>query len=184
MARRRCQPPSPAPIAGTLTLVLAGALALGMALGTGPGAAARAAAAVDRVLVLKGERRLELLGDGAVIRSYRVALGRQPRGPKQVQGDGRTPEGVYRLDGFNAASRFHRAIHISYPDAADKVLAQRLGRSPGGGIMLHGLPRERPRWGAEHWMYNWTNGCIAVTDAEMDEIWRLVGPGTPIEIRP
>jgi murein L,D-transpeptidase YafK len=138
----------------------------------------------DKIVVMKGEKRLYLLRDGEVVRSYRVALGRQPRGTKLYEGDGRTPEGRYVLDARNADSRFYRAFHVSYPNASDRARASALGQAAGGLIMIHGLPRERPAWGAEHWMYNWTTGCIAVTDREMDEIWESVEVGTPIEIRP
>lgn len=147
-------------------------------------ALAGGAAEADRVVVVKGERRLYLLRDGLVLKSFRVALGRQPRGTKLYEGDGRTPEGRYVLDGRNADSRFYRAIHVSYPGRADRARAQALGEAAGGAIMVHGLPNERPGWGEEHWMYNWTNGCIAVTNREMDEIWDSVEVGTPIEIRP
>ena len=160
-------------VAACLTLALAG----------GAAEAARPAKA-DRVVVVKGERRLYLLRDGLVLKSFRVALGRQPRGTKLYEGDGRTPEGRYLLDGRNADSRFYRAIHVSYPGRADRTRAQALGETAGGAIMVHGLPNERPGWGEEHWMYNWTNGCIAVTNREMDEIWDSVELGTPIEIRP
>ena len=88
------------------------------------------------------------------------------------------------LDARNPDSRFYRAFHVSYPNAADRERARELHQTAGGLIMIHGLPLERPNWGADHWMYNWTTGCIAVTDREMDEIWDSVDVGTPIEIRP
>jgi murein L,D-transpeptidase YafK len=162
---------------------LGGALLLAAAgLWTLPAAAEGAKA--DKVVVVKHEQRLYLMRDGQVLKSYRVALGRQPRGTKLYEGDGRTPEGRYVLDARNADSRFYRALHVSYPNAADRERARALGQAAGGLIMVHGLPRERPNWGGEHWMYNWTTGCIAVTDREMDEIWDSVDVGTPIEIRP
>ncbi len=149
-----------------------------------PAKAAAPVAKADKVVVLKGERRLYLLRDGQVLKSYRIALGKQPRGTKLHQGDGRTPEGRYELDRRNGASGYHRAIHVSYPNAADRARARALGQAAGDLIMIHGLPNERPDWGEEHWMYNWTSGCIAVTNREMDEIWASVDLGTPIEIRP
>jgi murein L,D-transpeptidase YafK len=162
---------------------LRGALLLaGAALCAAPAAAEGVKA--DKVVVVKHEQRLYLLHDGQVLKSYRVALGRQPHGTKLYEGDGRTPEGKYVLDARNADSRFYRALHVSYPNAADRERAHALGQAAGGLIMVHGLPRERPGWGSEHWMYNWTTGCIAVTDREMDEIWDSVDVGTPIEIRP
>ena len=157
-------------------------MALGMAWAPAAGAALLGHA--DRVVVVKGERRLYLLRGSEVLKSYRVALGRQPKGTKLEEGDGRTPEGQYTLDRRNTGSRFYRAIHVSYPNAVDRARSRALGEAAGGLIMLHGLPNERPQWGEEHWMYNWTSGCIAVTNAEMDEIWDSIGPDTPIEIRP
>ena len=139
---------------------------------------------VDRVLVLKGERELRLLAGARTVRAYRVALGPAPAGPKRQLGDGRTPEGVYVLDWRNPGSRFHRSIHISYPGPADRERARQLGVDPGGAIMIHGLPNGKGWIGPEHARFDWTDGCIAVTDAEMDEIWAMVEDGTPIEILP
>ena len=118
------------------------------------------------------------------MRSYRVALGWDPVGPKQFQGDGRTPEGQYELDWRNPESKFYRAIHISYPAPADLARARSQGLPPGGNIMIHGLPNDLEIIGADHAKWDWTEGCIAVTNAEMDEIWSYVDDGTPIEIRP
>lgn len=139
---------------------------------------------VDKVLVVKSRHRLMLLKDGAVLRSYEVALGKEPLGAKMCRGDKKTPEGSYVLDRRNPFSRFHRAIHISYPNRADRERAQEQGVSPGGEVMIHGLPRGKEQMGELHTMIDWTDGCIAVTNEQMDEIWRLVADGTPIEIRP
>ena len=138
----------------------------------------------DKVVVFKALRRLMLMRDGTPIRSYRIALGRQPVGPKVQEGDGRTPEGHYVLDWRNPQSRFYRSIHVSYPNAADRRRAHRRGVSPGGDIMIHGLPAPAAEVGADHVKWDWTEGCIAVTNDEMDEIWELVDNGTPIDIRP
>jgi len=132
---------------------------------------------VDRVVVNKGRREMLLLSGESVVRSYRVALGRDPVGHKEREGDGRTPEGRYTIDRRNPKSRYHLALHISYPNTADNERASALGIAPGGDIMIHGL-----KAGAAHPGSDWTQGCIAVTDAEMDEIWDLVPDGTPIEI--
>ncbi|MDH5750668.1 MAG: L,D-transpeptidase family protein [Rhodospirillales bacterium] len=140
-------------------------------------------AKADKVIVLKSERRLVLFRNGTPLKSYRVALGRSPRGAKTRQGDGRTPEGVYVLDWRNRKSRFYRSIHVSYPGPADRDRARREGVSPGGDIMIHGLPNGRGAIGPDHTRWDWTDGCIAVTNAEIDEIWSLVDDGTPIEIR-
>jgi murein L,D-transpeptidase YafK len=138
----------------------------------------------DRVLVLKNERRLILMNKGAILRSYKVALGRQPVGRKIRQGDGRTPEGKYILDNRNGRSRFYRSIHISYPNCGDIANAKKRGVNPGEGIMIHGLPRGFEDLADVHTKRNWTRGCIAVSNREMDEIWAMVPNGTPIEIRP
>lgn len=139
---------------------------------------------VDRVLVLKKARTLELLSQGKVIKTYRVALGGVPVGPKAQQGDHKTPEGVYVLDSRNAHSQFHKSIHISYPNARDRAVARRNGVSPGGDVFVHGLPNGYGWIGTGHRARDWTDGCIAVTDDEIDEIWLAVPDGTPIEIRP
>jgi murein L,D-transpeptidase YafK len=138
----------------------------------------------DRVLVLKKERTLQLLIQGKVIKTYKVALGGDPVGAKIRQGDHKTPEGLYVLDSRNAHSRFYKSIHISYPSAQDRAAARRNHVSPGGDVFVHGLPNGYGWLGASHRARDWTDGCIAVTNREMDEIWLAVGDGTPIEIRP
>ncbi len=140
---------------------------------------------VDRILVVKHERKLYLLRDGRPVAEFRIALGRNPRGPKIREGDGRTPEGLYFVAGFKPDSDFYKAILISYPNRQDRERARRLGVDPGGAIMIHGLdPAIDPALRRDHWRFNWTNGCIAVTDEEMDILWRTVRWGTPVEIRP
>jgi murein L,D-transpeptidase YafK len=136
------------------------------------------------VIVLKRSRRLLLLREDRVLRDYPIALGRNAVGPKRQRRDGRTPEGSYVLGARVADSRFHRALRISYPDAGDRERARRAGVDPGGDVMVHGLPDGEGWIGEEHRRFDWTDGCIAVTDEEMDEIWELVDDGTPIEIRP
>lgn len=138
----------------------------------------------DSILILKKDHVMELLAGGKVIRTYEVALGRGGLEPKQREGDDRTPEGHYTIDSRNAASRFYKALHISYPDAEDRKRAAKLGVPPGGAIMIHGLPNGMAWLGPTHRMYDWTAGCVAVTDGEIDEIWDLVPVGTPVEIRP
>ena len=138
----------------------------------------------DRVLVLKKERTLQLLSQGKVIKTYNVALGGDPVGPKARQGDHKTPEGIYILDSRNPHSRFHRAIHISYPNAKERAAAREKGVSPGGDVFIHGLPNGYGFVGESHRLKDWTDGCIAVTNQEIDEIWNAVPDGTPIEIRP
>jgi murein L,D-transpeptidase YafK len=139
---------------------------------------------VDRVIVNKAKRELLLMHAGIVVKSYRVALGRNPVGPKTRQGDGKTPEGVYSISRRNPASAFHRALRVSYPNSADRAQAKRLGVAPGGDIMIHGLPNGQGRIGKAHLQTDWTEGCVAVTNAEIEEIWGLVRDGTRVEINP
>jgi murein L,D-transpeptidase YafK len=138
----------------------------------------------DRVIVLKKERILRLESHGREIKTYKVALGGDPIGAKTRQGDHKTPEGIYVLDFRNAHSKFYKAIHISYPSAHDRAAAREPGVSPGGDVFLHGLPNGYGFVGAAHRLKDWTDGCIAVTNVEIDEIWAAVADGTPIEIRP
>ncbi len=127
---------------------------------------------------------MELRANGNVIRTYKVALGQGGLAPKQREGDARTPEGRYVIDARNAASAYHKALHISYPNSDDRRRATQLGVRPGGDVMIHGLPNGKGWVGPAHRLYDWTLGCIAVTDQEIDEIWDMVPIGTPVEIRP
>ncbi|MDO8862858.1 L,D-transpeptidase family protein [Haliea sp. E1-2-M8] len=136
---------------------------------------------VDTVLVIKSERMLYLKYEGEILRRYPVSLGPVPWGHKQQEGDERTPEGRYVLDYKNAGSRFYKSIRVSYPNLRDRLRAEELGVDPGGNIMIHGQP-EGAEEGAQ--LFNWTDGCIAVSNEHMDEIWQLVTVGTPIEILP
>jgi murein L,D-transpeptidase YafK len=138
----------------------------------------------DRVVVLKGERKLVLMRGDQVLKVYRVALGRYAKGAKTRLGDAKTPEGSYTLDYRLSKSAFHRAIHISYPNARDRALARSQGVEPGGKIMIHGLAKNWTADDLNHPNLDWTQGCIAVTNREIEEIWRLVSDGTPIDIHP
>ena len=137
--------------------------------------------AVDLVRVDKSDRTLTLYAQGHAVRTYTgIQLGDEPVGPKHFQGDERTPEGRYTLDYGNPHSAYHLSLHISYPDAQDRTYARARGRSPGGDIFIHGQPNgyeARPEG-------DWTDGCIALSDTEIEEVWNLVGDGTPIEIVP
>ncbi len=138
----------------------------------------------DMVLVVKSESKLYLLKNQKVLSEYKVAFGANPKGHKQQEGDERTPEGKYILDYKKDDSAFYKAIHISYPNEADKKRAKEAGVNPGGFIMIHG---QKNRLGWLSWItqnFNWTDGCIAVSNSAMDEIWKAVSAGTPIEIRP
>jgi len=141
-----------------------------------------ASALADKVLVLKGERKLLLMKGNEVLKTYTVSLGANPVGFKVREGDRKTPEGNYVLDRHNAHSQYHRSIHISYPNADDVARARKLGVSPGGELYIHGLPNDFH--GDSEALGDWTEGCIAVNNAEIDEIWRAVADGTPIEIKP
>lgn len=138
----------------------------------------------DRVVVLKRERTLQLWNHGKIIKTYKVALGGNPVGAKTQQGDHKTPEGVYVLDSRNAHSQYYKSLHISYPNARDRAAARAKAVPPGGDVFVHGLPNGYRAVGAAHRLRDWTDGCIAVTDEEIDEIWATVQDGTPIEIRP
>lgn len=139
---------------------------------------------MDRVIVNKSRRELLLLAGQNVLRSYRVALGFDPVGHKVQEGDGRTPEGRYTIDRRNPQSAYHLALRISYPNEADRRRAADLGVDPGGDIMIHGLPNGVDAAGHGHPDRDWTRGCIAVTDVEMEEIWELTPDGVVVEINP
>jgi len=138
----------------------------------------------DRILVLKKDHKLILYREGQVLKEYRVALGGSPIGPKTRQGDHKTPEGHYLIDGRNPHSKFHLALHISYPTPAQVTAAHKAGFAPGGDVFIHGLPNGYGHIGAAHRRVDWTDGCIAVTNEEIEEIWRLVPNGAAVEIRP
>lgn len=138
---------------------------------------------IDKVLVVKSERKLHLISRGVSMKSYRVSLGKQA-GPKQREGDQRTPEGLYWIDWRKVSDKYNLAMHISYPNAKDLARASSEGARPGSMIMLHGTPldEEYPEWYFH--TLDWTEGCIALKNDDMREIWNLVKDGTLIEIRP
>lgn len=138
--------------------------------------------AVDRIVIEKAARRLTLIRDGKTLRSYPVALGFAPEGDKVRQGDGKTPEGIFRIDRRNAQSRFHLSLGLDYPQAEDRARARQGGYDPGGDIMIHGQPNAMPagmKAGGD-----WTAGCIALTNAQIREIWEVAPIGTLVEVRP
>jgi murein L,D-transpeptidase YafK len=148
------------------------------------GAAAHASETADQVIVSKSAARLYLQAHGKTFATFKVAFGAKPLGHKQQQGDERTPEGRYTLDAKNTQSAYYKSIHISYPNAADRDFAGSQGVPAGGDIMIHG---QRNGWGwfapITQW-FNWTDGCIALSNRDMDTVWRAVNVGTPITIRP
>ncbi len=138
----------------------------------------------DLVVVEKGERRLHLIKDGTSFRTFDIALGIRPVGDKQHEGDFRTPEGRYLLDTRNPHSEFFLSIHVSYPNRQDSREARAQGLNPGGAIMIHGQPNTPTRSETYYRTQNWTNGCIAVSNSDMIDIWLMTGDNTSIEIRP
>jgi lipoprotein-anchoring transpeptidase ErfK/SrfK len=138
----------------------------------------------DWILVEKKARRLTLFRKNQPFKSYDIALGQQPDGPKRFQGDNKTPEGRYKIDSRKKNSSYHRALHISYPNPNDVAFASKQQRSAGGDIMIHGLPKGMGSMGSFHLLRDWTAGCIAVTNTEIEELWQAIPDGTPIEIRP
>ena len=138
----------------------------------------------DKVLIEKQARRLTLLSKGEVIKTYKISLGSNPVGPKERMGDNKTPEGIYIIDARNHTSDYHLSLHISYPNEKDKLRARQLGVSPGGDIMIHGIKNSLSQIGASHAERDWTQGCIAVTNQEMEEIYQRVPNGTVVEIKP
>ena len=162
-----------------IALVLAAALAVAV-----PQVASAALEQADRVLVRKSERKLYLMRGDRVLRTFKVALGLNPEGHKEREGDFRTPEGRYRLTTRNPDSDFFLSIQIDYPNRADVARARRRGERPGGAIMIHGQPNQPTRSREYYRRMDWTNGCIAVTNAEMVDIWLMTPTGTPIDILP
>ena len=145
---------------------------------------ANAAEQADRIVIVKSQRTLTLYRQGQVLKTYKVALGSHPVGPKTQQGDHRTPEGIYTIDSRNSHSQFHLSLHVSYPNADDRARAKKLRVSPGGDIFIHGLPPAYSYLGPLHRKWDWTLGCVAVTDQEIEEIWSMVPIGTTVEIKP
>lgn len=138
----------------------------------------------DSVLVVKSERKLYLLKGDEVLREMAISLGLAPRGHKQREGDSRTPEGRYVLETRNSSSDYFLSIKVSYPNAEDRARARAAGVDPGGQIMIHGLPNQ-PRHDEQSYLgWDWTDGCIAVSNSDMIDIWLMTRESTPIEIRP
>ena len=173
--------PKPLPIVrSTLRVVLATALMIGMPAGV----IASDFPIADRVVVEKSKRKLHLLKGGVAFRTFDIALGIRPIGDKQEEGDFKTPEGTYMLDARNPNSDYFLAIHVSYPNRLDREQARKRGVNPGGAIMIHGQPNEPTRSEAYYRTQDWTNGCIAVSNSDMIDIWLMTADDTPIEIRP
>ncbi|RPH57246.1 MAG: hypothetical protein EHM89_14235 [Acidobacteria bacterium] len=137
----------------------------------------------DLVVIEKATRTLKVIAAGREVAAFRVALGREP-GQKECEGDNRTPEGSYAVIGRRANSSYHRALRLSYPSAADIVRASSKGCRPGGNIMIHGARNGLGWLGDRLTTTNWTSGCVALTDQEIERLWELVPDGTKVEIRP
>lgn len=139
---------------------------------------------IDKLIVYKSKRKMEAYAEDKLIKTYTVALGKNPIGHKQFEGDNRTPEGVYTINARNPKSDYHKNLGVSYPNEQDKANAEKLGKSPGGHIKVHGLRNGRGHIGKFHRLKDWTAGCIAVTDAEIDELYAAVKTDAQIHIRP
>jgi murein L,D-transpeptidase YafK len=139
---------------------------------------------VDEIVILKSARTMSLESNGHVMKTYKVALGWQPVGAKDREGDHKTPEGEYTVDAKNSQSDYHLALHLSYPNDADRERARALGVSPGSDIEIHGLPKGYGWIGSGHRLMDWTDGCVAVTNSEIEEIFGMVPVGTRVEIKP
>lgn len=143
-----------------------------------------AASEADLIIIEKADRQMTLYDGDNELASYRIALGFAPIGDKQREGDGKTPEGRYRIDFKNPNSQFHLSLRVSYPDAEDRAEAAARGDDPGGDIFIHGTPGRRTSYGKDENIRDWTHGCIAVSDGDIEEIWRLVSVGAVVDIRP
>ena len=139
---------------------------------------------IDSIAVHKSERQLFIFSNSELVKTYNVALGLRPVGKKEVEGDFKTPEGHYYIRGKNPFSQFHKSLGISYPSDEDREHAHALGQRPGGDVMIHGLMKHMNNPGKSHIRSNWTSGCIAVTDEEIDELFQQVKVGTPVVISP
>ena len=139
---------------------------------------------VDQIIVLKSKRKIQLFYKKQKVKQYSISLGGNPIGHKQFEGDEKTPEGSYFIDGKNPNSKYYKNLGISYPNSKDKAFARSKGRNPGGAIKIHGLPNNKPWLGKLHLLKDWTHGCIAVTNKQMDEIYSSVKTGTKIIILP
>jgi murein L,D-transpeptidase YafK len=166
-----------------LVLIFLGWMLIGP-VGTASPLHAESLVEADEVLVIKHERKLYLIRQNEPLKWFWIALGRQPAGQKTEIGDGRTPKGIYWIVQRDIHDDFYRALWLSYPNGADRERAKQLGVNPGGGIMIHAGPKGYEPTGPGERMIDWTDGCIAVTNADMDEIWLRVPDGTRVEIRP
>jgi murein L,D-transpeptidase YafK len=172
-----------------ITLLLVALAGTGMLNASSPTQAAQAKSAesnqnIDRIVVVKSARTMTLESNGRVLKTYKVALGGAPIGAKERDGDHKTPEGEYIVDAKNAHSQFYMALHVSYPNATDRARARKLGANPGGDVEIHGLGKKYGWIGARHRLTDWTDGCIAVTNEEIEEIFKAVPVGTRVELKP
>jgi murein L,D-transpeptidase YafK len=145
---------------------------------------AQSTAVADSIVISKSAHTLSLMSGKTVLKTYHVALGRGSAGAKQVAGDNRTPEGKYVIDEKKTSTKFHKALHLSYPNADDRAKASKLGKPPGGDIEIHGLPTTFAWVGTTQHVLDWTAGCIALSNDEIDEVWKMTSVGTPVEIDP
>jgi len=149
-----------------------------------PGKKLPAGTVINKLVVYKSKRRMEAYANGILIKTYTIALGKNPVGHKEYEGDFRTPEGIYTINARNPNSAYHKNLGVSYPNAADSAHAAAISKPPGSDIKIHGLRNGRGYIGKFHRIKDWTHGCIAVTNAEIDELYAAVSPGAVIDIRP
>ena len=139
---------------------------------------------IDKILVEKSKRQLHVYSKGELIKTYKISLGREPIGKKQFEGDKKTPEGLYYINGKNSASGYYKNLGVSYPNAEDIKYAEKMKKSPGGLIKIHGLRNGLGWIGKNHLFFDWTMGCIALTNEDVEELYNCIEIGTPIEIKP
>jgi murein L,D-transpeptidase YafK len=143
-----------------------------------------AGATIDKITVLKSTRELQAYQQGKLIKTYKISLGAQPFGKKEFEDDQKTPEGIYYITKKGPHLKYHKFLYISYPNAADQKNAEKFNKKAGGLIYVHGIAKPYQAFGKLHRFYDWTSGCIAVTNNEIDELYKTVKIGTPVEIRP
>lgn len=139
---------------------------------------------MDSIVIIKHKREMQVYSKQVLVKTYKIALGKQPSGAKKIQGDMRTPEGLYHINSKNPNSGYFKNLGISYPNAKDKIVAAKLGKPPGGDIKIHGLPNGQGYIGSLHRLKDWTHGCIAVTNDEMNELYQSIIVGTVVYILP